>query len=74
MIKSQTTIARLLRRGWTISIGCFGGYRLTGPDGERKLIHAGAVREAENAGLIVRIDDRTSACGEEWGLPPEKQA
>jgi hypothetical protein len=75
MIKSQTTIERLLRKGWTIEIGCFGGYRLASPDGEkRKPVHAGAVLEAEEAGLIVRVDDRSTTCGETWGLTPSLDA
>jgi hypothetical protein len=69
VIKSQTTITRLLRQGWTIEKG-WSGYALVGPDRERKPVHASAVQAAADTGLIVRTDDRTAACGETWGLPP----
>lgn len=68
MIKTQSTIARLLRQGWTIE-KCWSGYALVGTARERKPVHAGAVQAAASAGLIVRIDDRSSKAGETWGLP-----
>jgi len=63
-----------LQKGATIGHGNFGGYRIRRPDGTKASIALQLLNELEELGLVVRVDDRSSRVGEEWGPAPARPA
>jgi hypothetical protein len=63
---------RALRAGATIMRRGFTGWFLLQPDGQRENINGLLVVTLINRCVVERIDDRTSAVGEEYGIAKEK--
>lgn len=67
MIKTETGLMRCLDSDPDVTVGrCWGGLRVRLLDGKKPSVLPRLIQNLEEAGKIVRIDDRSSKIGEEW--------
>lgn len=67
---TTTSILRALRRGATIYHGAFCGWYVRYPSGKRGSVTNAQLQELIESGKVIRIDDRSTRCGEEWAAKP----
>lgn len=68
LINDHKTITRKMKNGHRLVLMGWSGFCLRKDGRTVNRLKTIVVRDMERAGIIQRIDDRTTRCGEEYGL------